>query len=657
MEKSKKKYIIIASLLLVAIIIVSASYAYWTTTQTQTDENVVGTTCLSLILEDTVAQKTGVKLSNTYPISDEEGMSTEGYQFTITNRCSGYVEYTVNLESLILANSNANRIALSNIDAVLDDNPVKLITEYSAGTQVLANNVADDARALTSGVLAPNGESGYTVTYRLRLWLDKYAPSTQMNKSYSGKITLSGKNTSADNYPLYQVGDLNKDGDITNEDKTILNSVVSNINQATNEQKSLSDVNLDGSIDNEDVTYLNNHITSGGSSSPIAQKGDVNRDGTVNNEDAIALRSSLTSPTATTRVLGDVNLDNTLNNEDVTYLESSIAVTAILANNNSNSNLTASQYIASLYTNGDTTLVYDGTTDNNLRYVGANPNNYVDIGDTYETDIYQGETVNNYYMRFNNLEQCNTNPSYNNNCHKIHSAGDARLWRIIGVMNNIDGGTVSGDGATRIKIIKAESLDDYLYWGSDANWDESSIKTSLNSTYYNSLSETNFSNLIEPAKYYLGGYNSDDENHTYYYETMTIPTWYAAERSNYVYEGYLGSWTGNIGLIYPSDFGFATSGGSSANRTTCLNTPLNTWTSDSNCNTNNWMIFPDAYSFTITPDSSNGYNIAELDKGSYNVDSLYPDDSAPAFPTAYLKSTARISGGTGSSTQPYTFSV
>ena len=43
------------------------------------------------------------------------------------------------------------------------------------------------------------------------------------------------------------------------------------------------------------------------------------------------------------------------------------------------------------------TLAYDGTADNNLRYVGANPCNYV---------------------------------SFNN-----------ELWRIIGVMNNIDDGT------------------------------------------------------------------------------------------------------------------------------------------------------------------------------------------------------------------------
>ena len=67
-------------------------------------------------------------------------------------------------------------------------------------------------------------------------------------------------------------------------------------------------------------------------------------------------------------------------------------------------------------------LAYDNTTDNNLRYVGANPNNYV---------------------------------SFNN-----------ELWRIIGVMNNIDNGT--GKKESRIKIIRDEPIGNYS-WDYDAS--------------------------------------------------------------------------------------------------------------------------------------------------------------------------------------------
>ena len=523
MENKKRKYYVIAAIVLVVLLVVGGSYAYWTTTQTQTDENIVGTTCLSLIFEDTVAQNTGVKLSNTYPISDEEGMSSEGYQFTITNRCSGYVAYTVNLESLILANNNANRIALSNIDAVLDSNPVKLITEYETGTQVLANNVADDARALTDGVLAPNGQSGYTVTYRLRLWLDKYAPSTQMNKSYSGKITISAYNTTAP------------------------------------------------------------------------------------------------APSGTL----------------------------------------ATTYITNLAANDDT-LYYDGTVDNNLRYVGANPNNYVS---------FNGE-----------------------------------LWRIIGVMNNVSGGTVGGATATRVKIMRAEPLADNMEWNDTSasgvsnnllknenkivklneldtanassvqtttynanNWEHATLNEYLNTTYYNSLSNKN---LIDTATWYLG-YPTDTD----------VPTsgWYTGERSNNVYEGNPTSVTSNIALMYPSDYGYSTNyiasgaatgaatgtGGSDAYGAGCLSVNGIIYAGSTiYCARGSWMWTTDHSTYTewlLSSNSSNNNYATYLSSSGYIYYGVagynYTDVELAVRPALYLKSTVQITGGAGTSSNPYTLSV
>ena len=61
------------------------------------------------------------------------------------------------------------------------------------------------------------------------------------------------------------------------------------------------------------------------------------------------------------------------------------------------------------------TFAYDGTNDNNLRYVGANPCNYVDI---------EGEKL-----------------------------------RIIGLMNNIE--DENGTKTTRLKLIRDESIGAY----------------------------------------------------------------------------------------------------------------------------------------------------------------------------------------------------
>ena len=85
----------------------------------------------------------------------------------------------------------------------------------------------------------------------------------------------------------------------------------------------------------------------------------------------------------------------------------------------------AAEKIVNLAKTDKTNLAYDETVDNNLRYIGANPNNYVSF----------------------NVE----------------------LWRIIGVMNNIDDGT--GTKETRGKLVK----DGYVYIGialdsSDEEW-------------------------------------------------------------------------------------------------------------------------------------------------------------------------------------------
>ena len=102
-------------------------------------------------------------------------------------------------------------------------------------------------------------------------------------------------------------------------------------------------------------------------------------------------------------------------------------------------------------------LKFDGTVDNNLRYVGSDPNNYV---------------------------------SFNN-----------ELWRIIGVFNNIDNGT--GTKETRLKIVKNDPLSDgtinAFIWDNsviengkrvdgDNDWRVSGLQTLLNDTYYNSTS-------------------------------------------------------------------------------------------------------------------------------------------------------------------------
>ena len=180
-------------------------------------------------------------------------------------------------------------------------------------------------------------------------------------------------------------------------------------------------------------------------------------------------------------------------------------------------------------------LAYDGTADNNLRYIGADPNNYV---------------------------------SFNN-----------ELWRIIGVFNDIDDGT--GTKETRLKIIRDEPIGEYS-WDNKASgtgsstssagsndWSDSALQIVLNSgAYWNRTSgecpygedgattSCDFTTtglteeaktMISNAKWNLGGSST--------FTDVTASMFYERERGTDVYANRPTEWIGKIGLMYPSEVG------------------------------------------------------------------------------------------------------
>ena len=278
--------------------------------------------------------------------------------------------------------------------------------------------------------------------------------------------------------------------------------------------------------------------------------------------------------------------------------------------------------------------------DNNARYIGVDPNNYVSFND--------------------------------------------ELWRIIGVFNNIDDGT--GKKETRLKIIRDEPIGIYSWdnkasgtgsstssYGSN-DWSDSALQQVLNSgAYYNRTSgecpyggkgattSCDFSNnglteeaksMISNAKWNLGGtanYTSSSNGLTSHF--------YGYERGTTVYTGRPTEWIGQIGLMYPSDYGYATSGGSSVNRSSCLATALYSWnnSSYSDCKNNDWLYDSSNYQWTLTPLSADSYSVFFVTSfvGNRNANYTY----IAVSPALYLSSNVRISGGTGSSSSPFVLSL
>ena len=303
------------------------------------------------------------------------------------------------------------------------------------------------------------------------------------------------------------------------------------------------------------------------------------------------------------------------------------------------------------------TLAYDGTSDNNLRYVGKNPCNYVKIDNEY--------------------------------------------WRIIGVMNNIDDGTVKRE--SRIKLIRDESIGRYSWDSSESSvnsgygvneWSQADLMKLLNpgyesesiggSLYYNNSSgncyssgnngteacdftttglKTNLKNLVGNTLWHTGtngtsGYNTASNglvSHFYNYERSSN-NGKICTSGTYCNDTVTRTttWNGKIGLMYPSDYGYATSGGSTSNRTSCLNSELYNWDSASDCYNNDWLYNSSNWQWTV---SSLAYSLRADTMFDVNhsgrVYDNYAYDAGLVRPSVYLKSSVAIVSGNGSKESPY----
>ena len=171
--KNKKRVIYFSLLGILAFI--GVSYAVWVLSFSQTNPNIAMSACFDL----TFTEANDISLNNAYPMRDEEGRALTPYTFTITNHCSEYASYQVNLEIL-----NNSTLSSEYVKSEFNNN-VKLVSAYPSTTKTLNN--ASTAYKLIDGYLYPNEEK----TYTLKLWIDYNSTTEQSaNKTYESKITI-----------------------------------------------------------------------------------------------------------------------------------------------------------------------------------------------------------------------------------------------------------------------------------------------------------------------------------------------------------------------------------------------------------------------------------------------------------------------------------
>ena len=307
-----------------------------------------------------------------------------------------------------------------------------------------------------------------------------------------------------------------------------------------------------------------------------------------------------------------------------------------------------------------TTLLSTSTQDvydeNGYRYEGADPNNYICLDNKTSGACSSSSLLFRIIGLFN--EEYSTNGTT--------SAGKKNLLKILDTNNY--GGT-SGK-----------------YWSGSSsnqtsNWSKSTLNTELNGTYLSTLFtisgvNSKLENSIVISKWHLGGAN-DTSRSKYYRNTITTENYYKAERSPYATSGTLQnlySDSGNpeyvfakVGLMYPSDYGYATVGGSTTSKANCRAQALYNWRyeSYSDCKNNDWVYKSQSISWGsnkaewfISPYASYPGIASHLDSAGY----VYANNGVYYFqyairPTFYLDSSILKIVGTGDGTKDNAYRV
>ena len=618
----KKTSLFILGLSILLLSVVGVTYAYWTLTLEQTDEDNLATSCFDVVLTE---ENNAINLEKAYPIVDKEGEELTPYTFKLKNKCNANVKYQINLETLNTVGGvsiEEDRLASHYIKEKLNeagkDGSIRLLTDNKQVKTTLKD--AEESYKLMTGYMEADGEK----TFELRLWMDENITVNDvdaMEKTFASKITI--------------VATYAKEAKKTLEETILALDIENEVSEDTG-ATGLYKVEHTGA----EITYTTDPFYI-----ERLQKPEYRYAGKEPNNYV------------------DVG-------EEEKY-ELILCVEAEGMEMCQNVSMVPDLAVNEFYTDSAS----------------------CEAKKTEVEPIIEEEYKSSPYPM-----------TYTLNCSKSH------LWRIIGLVNTPEG--------QRVKLIKDTSIGNYSWDTSASNvnngygvneWSQSDLMKLLNSGYETNKDQiceedqcTN-DNLVNNSLYWDGGngqcydgfknsasscsftntkmpdnlknmidtvtWNTGSNGETSY-DNIKVNKFYDLERSNNTGDicksGSGGnyctdtidrttSWKGKVGLVYPSDYGYATSGGKETenNRTSCFETNLYSWSSSNECYENDWLL-SSTIDWTISPFAYSAY--------SYDVFAVYSDghvDGDTALnaegvrPSVYLSSNVIVLSGDGSKNEPY----
>ena len=256
-------------------------------------------------------------------------------------------------------------------------------------------------------------------------------------------------------------------------------------------------------------------------------------------------------------------------------------------------------YVISQYTGtqGENNIYYhdskltNGAGDNSYRYAGASADvkNYICLGSSETT------------------------------------CTDDNLYRIIGVFGDNNHGIKDKQ---LVKVIKNTSIGNIAWNTTDSNdWASASLNTTLNSTF-KTEKLSGFDDKIAEVTWRVSGYGTS---------TATAKTIYTGEITNATK-----THTAKIGLMYPSDYGYAT-------------TPdywtIKLWDYDTAAWSKDWL-FLSSDEWLLSPNSGIPGRVFDVsDRGLVGYDG-FTTATKPVRPSFYLLSSVKYESGDGTASSP-----
>ena len=277
------------------------------------------------------------------------------------------------------------------------------------------------------------------------------------------------------------------------------------------------------------------------------------------------------------------------NNKTSEYISKNIEITS----------MNLSEYVMSQYTGtqGENNIYYHDATLTN----GAGDNSYRFAGASAE--------VNNYICVGSDAETC---PEDN-------------LYRIIGVFGDNNHGVTEQQ---LVKVIKNTSYGEYAWDTASSNiWANATLNSTLN-TKFKTEKISGFEDKIVEVSWRVSG---NDTNYT------TAKSFYTKEITNATIK-----YTAKVGLIYVSDYGFATT-------TDYWTTNLDSY--NSAANQKDWL-YLGTTEWTLTPSSYSSNFAWYLTSDGFVDNFTNVTISREARPSFYLNSDVNYVSGTGTSTDP-----